>query len=61
MLDQNVENDIYDTMDEFTKDVQKIFDNCRLYNAESTNYARCANRLEALFRERLQIWTNGDS
>ncbi|KAI8137787.1 putative histone acetyltransferase [Fennellomyces sp. T-0311] len=61
MLEQNVENDVYQTMDEFVKDVQKIFDNCRLYNADTTNYARCANRLEQLFQEKLQLWTNGDS
>ncbi|KAG2234767.1 hypothetical protein INT48_000116 [Thamnidium elegans] len=59
-LDQNVESDVYRTMDEFIRDVQKIFDNCRVYNAEATNYARCANRLERYFKERLRVWTNGD-
>ncbi|KAI9319673.1 Bromodomain-containing protein [Dichotomocladium elegans] len=59
-LEMNVENDKYMTMDDFVKDAQKIFDNCRLYNAESTNYARCANRLEEYFNERLQVWTNGE-
>jgi histone acetyltransferase len=59
-LDQNVETDVYQTMEEFIRDVQKIFDNCRVYNAEATNYARCANRLERYFKERLRVWTNGD-
>lgn len=59
-LDQNVESDVYRTMEEFIRDVQKIFDNCRVYNAEATNYARCANRLERYFKERLRVWTNGD-
>ncbi|KAI7896392.1 uncharacterized protein EV154DRAFT_411504 [Mucor mucedo] len=59
-LDQNVETDVYQTMDDFIRDVQKIFDNCRVYNAEATNYARCANRLERYFKERLRVWTNGD-
>ncbi|ORY97377.1 putative histone acetyltransferase [Syncephalastrum racemosum] len=58
-LEQNVENDAYSSMDEFVRDVQKVFDNCRLYNAESTNYARCANKLEQYFKERLHMWTNG--
>lgn len=58
-LEQNVENDVYATMDDFVRDTQKIFDNCRMYNAESTNYARCANQLEKYFRERLKLWTNG--
>ncbi|KAI8069549.1 hypothetical protein BC940DRAFT_296939 [Gongronella butleri] len=55
-LEQNVEGDVYGTMDEFITDVQKIFDNCRTYNAEGTNYAKCANRLERYFKERLQVW-----
>lgn len=59
-LDQNVETDVYQTMEEFIRDVQKIFDNCRVYNAEATNYTRCANRLERYFKERLRVWTNGD-
>lgn len=59
-LEENVEKDQYITMDEFVADVQKIFDNCRLYNGEHTNYGRCANRLETYFNERLQVWTNGD-
>ncbi|CEI92456.1 Putative Histone acetyltransferase-like protein [Rhizopus microsporus] len=59
-LEQNVENDTYQTMDEFIRDVQKIFDNCRTYNAESTNYARCANRLEKYFDERLRVWTSNE-
>ncbi|KAF1796667.1 hypothetical protein FB192DRAFT_1291907 [Mucor lusitanicus] len=58
LLDENVESDKYRTMDEFKRDVQKIFDNCRAYNAESTNYTRCANRLERYFKERLRVWTN---
>ncbi|OZJ06190.1 hypothetical protein BZG36_01006 [Bifiguratus adelaidae] len=54
-LEQNVENDAYPTMELFDKDVQKIFDNCRIYNAEHTSYAKCANRLEKYYRERLKI------
>ncbi|ORX63145.1 hypothetical protein DM01DRAFT_1379671 [Hesseltinella vesiculosa] len=57
-LEQNVEGDVYGTMEEFVTDVQKIFDNCRTYNAEGTNYAKCATRLERYFNERLQVWTD---
>ncbi|KAI8642348.1 hypothetical protein BD408DRAFT_416655 [Parasitella parasitica] len=57
-LDENVESDVYRTMEEFIRDVYKIFDNCRAYNAEATNYTRCANRLERYFKERLRVWTN---
>jgi histone acetyltransferase len=59
-LDLNVESDKYPTMRAFIRDVQKIFDNCRVYNAETTNYSRCANRLERYFKERLRVWTNGN-
>jgi histone acetyltransferase len=59
-LEANVENDVYSTMDMFIKDAQKIFDNCRTYNAETTSYAKCANRLERYFKERLKVWCNID-
>jgi len=59
-LEANVENDVYTTMDMFVKDAQKIFDNCRTYNAETTSYAKCANRLERYFKERLKVWGNND-
>lgn len=59
-LDENVENDVYSTLNDFITDVQKIFDNCRSYNAEDTNYALCANRLERYFKERLRVWAHVD-
>ena len=57
-LEANVDNDVYSTMDLFIKDAQKIFDNCRTYNAETTSYAKCANRLERYFKERVKVWCN---
>lgn len=57
-LEANVDNDVYSTMDMFIKDAQKIFDNCRTYNAETTSYAKCANRLERYFKERVKVWCN---
>ncbi|KAL0077240.1 hypothetical protein F4703DRAFT_1743196 [Phycomyces blakesleeanus] len=60
-LHNNVEAGVYMTLEDFTKDVQKIFDNCRLYNAESTNYTRLANKLEKFFEERLSVLTAEDS
>ncbi|CAO3590351.1 unnamed protein product [Absidia cylindrospora] len=60
-LEQNVEGDMYSTMEEFVTDVQKIFDNCRTYNAEGTSYSRCATRLERYFNERLQVWSGSSN
>ncbi|KAF9951095.1 histone acetyltransferase, partial [Modicella reniformis] len=45
-LESNVDSDVYETLDDFAKDCKKIFDNCRLYNGESTPYVKCANKLE---------------
>ncbi|KAG2178558.1 hypothetical protein INT44_001711, partial [Umbelopsis vinacea] len=59
-LEANVDNDVYTTMDMFIKDAQKIFDNCRTYNAETTSYAKCATRLERYFKERIKVWCNTD-
>jgi histone acetyltransferase len=59
-LEANVDNDVYTTMDMFIKDAQKIFDNCRTYNAETTSYAKCATRLERYFKERLKVWGNNE-
>ncbi|ORZ14175.1 hypothetical protein BCR42DRAFT_418214 [Absidia repens] len=56
-LEQNVELFVYTSMDDFVADVQKIFDNCRTYNPEGTNYAKCATILEKYFYERLQVWS----
>ncbi|KAI8974695.1 hypothetical protein BDB01DRAFT_728668 [Pilobolus umbonatus] len=53
-LEENVKSECYPTMDDFIKDVQKIFDNCKIYNAEDTEYARCALKLERYFHERLR-------
>ncbi|KAJ3411741.1 histone acetyltransferase [Chytridiales sp. JEL 0842] len=50
-----VENDEYKTLDAFAADANKIFNNCRLYNEEGTNYVKCANKLEKWFKDRLRI------
>lgn len=37
----------YVTLDIFTADLRRVFDNCRLYNAPDTIYYKLANKLEA--------------
>ncbi|KAJ3355815.1 histone acetyltransferase [Entophlyctis luteolus] len=49
-----VENDEYSTVDAFVKDATKIFQNCRKYNEEGTNYVKCANKLEKWFKDRIK-------
>ncbi|KAK3816323.1 MAG: histone acetyltransferase [Benniella sp.] len=55
-LESNVDADVYETLDDFAKDCKKIFDNCRLYNGESTPYVKCANKLEKVFKDKLKEW-----
>ncbi|KAF9112264.1 histone acetyltransferase [Mortierella sp. AM989] len=55
-LESNVDADVYTSLDEFAKDCKKIFDNCRLYNGESTPYVKCANKLEKVFKDKLKEW-----
>ncbi|KAI8620859.1 histone acetyltransferase GCN5 [Chytriomyces sp. MP71] len=53
-----VENDEYQTIEAFVKDASKIFQNCRIYNEEGTNYVKCANKLEKWFKERIKTLRN---
>ncbi|KAG0046748.1 histone acetyltransferase [Gryganskiella cystojenkinii] len=55
-LESNVDADTYETLDDFARDCRKIFDNCRLYNGESTPYVKCANKLEKVFKDKLKEW-----
>ncbi|KAG0317029.1 histone acetyltransferase [Dissophora globulifera] len=55
-LESNVDADVYEKLDDFAKDCRKIFDNCRLYNGESTPYVKCANKLEKVFKDKLKEW-----
>ncbi|KAI9337064.1 hypothetical protein DFJ73DRAFT_849758 [Zopfochytrium polystomum] len=49
-----IENDEYRTLDDFVKETNKIFNNCRIYNEEGTSYVKCANKLEKWFKDRLK-------
>ncbi|KAF9156763.1 histone acetyltransferase [Linnemannia schmuckeri] len=55
-LESNVDADVYQSLDDFARDCRKIFDNCRLYNGESTPYVKCANKLEKVFKDKLKEW-----
>lgn len=57
-LEQNVENDMYECMEDFIADVHLIFDNCRLYNGELSSFGKYADLVEKFFKERLQVWAN---
>ncbi|KAL7010398.1 histone acetyltransferase [Cystobasidiomycetes sp. EMM_F5] len=44
----------------FLKDCQLIFDNCRKYNSDSSNYSKNAEKLRAFLRERLKAYTEDE-
>jgi len=45
-MELRLESNHYDSVPAFLADAQLIFDNCRAYNAETSNYAKNATRLE---------------
>lgn len=53
-LEENVKADAYPTMEDFVKDTNKIFTNCKTYNAQDTEYSKCAVKLEKYFNEKLR-------
>lgn len=44
----------YHKLNDFVKDVTKIFDNCRLYNPVDTAYFQCAEVVETYFAQRIK-------
>ena len=49
-----LKQDQYRTFEAFSKDVQLIFDNCRMYNQETSDVVKQANKLEKLFHKEVQ-------
>lgn len=45
-MEQKLDKDQYETVEDFIKDVLLIVRNCKRYNAETTPYAKAANKLE---------------
>ena len=45
-MEVKLENDAYETMEDFVYDCSLIFNNCRQYNGENTTFYKNANKLE---------------
>ena len=45
-MESKLEKDQYDNVEDFVKDVLLLVRNCKRYNAETTPYAKAANKLE---------------
>jgi len=57
-MEYKLDGNQYNILDDFLADAKAIFDNCRSYNAETSNYVKNANKLEAYLRERVKVYTD---
>ena len=49
-IEHKISSNQYRTFDAFVDDVQLVFDNCRLYNPETSIYSKNARHLDQFFR-----------
>ena len=45
-MEEKLEKDVYENVEDFVRDVLLLVRNCKRYNAETTPYAKAANKLE---------------
>jgi len=50
-MTQNLNSGKYSTTEEFTRDVELVFSNCRLFNPPTTYPVQCADVLERVFKK----------
>ncbi|SGZ55920.1 CIC11C00000001753 [Sungouiella intermedia] len=53
-MELKLENDKYETFDQFLYDCNLIFNNCRSYNAETTTYYKNATKLEKFLNKKIK-------
>lgn len=53
-IQDKIKSNKYKTFDSFVDDVQLVFDNCRLYNAENTIWAKNARSMDQFFKKLLE-------
>jgi len=52
-MSDKLEDNLYPTVEAFLADAQLVFDNCRRYNPEASNYVKSANKIERFLRDRV--------
>jgi len=52
-MEHKLETKQYSSLDDFIKDTQLVFDNCRMYNPEGSIYVRNANKVERHLKDLL--------
>ena len=53
-MELKLENDKYESFDQFLYDARLIFNNCRSYNAETTTYYKNATKLEKFLTNKIK-------
>lgn len=53
-MESKLENDKYESFDQFVYDARLIFNNCRSYNAETTTYYKNATKLEKFLNNKIK-------
>ncbi|KAI5958892.1 GCN5 [Candida theae] len=53
-MESKLENDKYESFEQFLYDARLIFKNCRSYNSESTTYFKNANKLEKFMNNKIK-------
>lgn len=54
IIQKRIDKQFYRAKEIFIADFQRMFDNCRLYNKETTEYYQIANRLEQFFTDEMK-------
>ncbi|GAA5872816.1 hypothetical protein JCM16303_006842 [Sporobolomyces ruberrimus] len=57
-MESKLEGNSYATLDQFIYDARLIFNNCRSYNDNQSNYVKNANKLETYLNEQLRVYTD---
>jgi histone acetyltransferase len=58
LIGARVKDKKYATREQFLRDVNLIFDNCRKYNAPGTVYVKCADELQQFLKASTSYATN---
>ncbi|BGP17158.1 hypothetical protein JCM10213_006047 [Rhodosporidiobolus nylandii] len=57
-METKLEANAYDTLDKFLYDAKLIFNNCRSYNDNQSNYVKNANKLENYLNDQVKVYVD---
>lgn len=53
-IENKLDNNVYQSLTEFLDDCKLIFENCRIYNPDGSNYVKNANKLERFLKDKVK-------